>query len=197
MDFSAPYRVISPTLEGPILRALAGVNGSLTRSQIVALVEDASEAGVRKAIGRLVTQGIVIEERIGSRYTYHVNRDHLLWPSVEGLFAARELLRERVAELVRGWEIQPVSVDLFGSVAQGVSDEESDVDVMVVSPELGEDRQEVWDRQMDDLHDRITLWTGNACDVVVMDPEELAHARAKDAPILRLTAADTQTAQAH
>lgn len=66
---------------------------ALTRQQIVALVEDASEAGVRKALARLVEQGIVIEQRFGKRYAYLANAEHLLWPSVEGLFSARRLLR--------------------------------------------------------------------------------------------------------
>lgn len=185
MDFSAPYRVISPTLEGPILRALGGAATALTRSQILSLIDDASEAGVRKALGRLVEQGIVIEERIGSRYTYAANREHLLWPSVEGLFGARDLLRNKVRDLTAGWAIPPVSIELFGSVAQGVSDHVSDVDILVIASALRSDEEETWEQQIADLRDNVGRWTGSSCDVVVLDPDDLVAAVDRDDPILR------------
>lgn len=187
MDFSSPYRVITPTLEGPVLRALAGVESSLTRGQVVSLVRDASEAGVRKVLARLVAQGIVIEERIGSRYTYHANREHLLWPSVAGLFAARDLLGERVRALTAGWDVPVVSAELFGSVAEGTAAEGSDVDVLMVRLPLGSDDQDTWDRQIDQLHDHVTRWTGNSCDIAVIGLNEVVDAyRARD-PLLEWT----------
>lgn len=185
MDFAAPYRVVTPTLEGPILGALAGAEMALTRQQIVALVEDASEAGVRKALARLVEQGIVIEQRFGKRYAYLANREHLLWPSVEGLFSARRLLRTRVEELIAQWEFPPASVELFGSVARGGSDATSDIDLLIVRPDLPAQAEEAWDQQVAELHDQIVRWTGNACDIVVLDPQELEAAHEQDEPILR------------
>lgn len=185
MDFSAPYRVITPTLEGPVLRALGGVEGRLTRGQIVALVASASEAGVRKALGRLVEQGIVLEEQVGRQYTYAVNRDHLLWPHIEGLLRSGDELRNRVGELVAGWRIAPVSIELFGSVAQGVSDERSDLDILVVQPELGQGDEDAWDQQMSELHDRLVSWTGNECDLLVLDLDDLAKAFLSDDSIVR------------
>lgn len=185
MDFTAPYRVITPTLEGPVLRALADVDTSLTRTQIVKVIEKASEAGVRKALSRLVDQGIVIEERTGSRYTYRANRAHLLWPNIEGIFNARTLLRERVLELTSEWDPMPVSVELFGSVAQGTSDEASDIDILIIRPELDFSEEDDWDRQVGELHDNIVRWTGNSCDIVVMNSAELQESGRRDEPILR------------
>lgn len=184
-DFTQPYRVITPTLEGPILRALAEVTTPLTRSQIVALVEEASEAGVRKALARLVEQGIVIEHRLGKRYAYVANRAHLLWPSVEGLFSARHLLRERVEGVVARWALPPASVELFGSMARGGSDASSDIDLLIVRPDLNALDEETWDAQVADLRDQVVRWTGNACDIVVLGPGELEKAHDDDEPILR------------
>lgn len=187
MDFSAPYRIITPTLDGPVLRALAGVETPLTRGQVVSLVRDASEAGVRKVLARLVAQGIVIEDRIGSRYTYHANREHLLWPSVAGIFAARDLLAERVRALTAGWDVPVVSAELFGSVADGTAAEDSDVDVLILRFPLESGDQHTWDRQIDELHDHVARWTGNACDVAVLGLDELVAAyRARD-PLLEWT----------
>lgn len=185
VDFTQPYRVITPTLEGPILRVLAEVMTPLTRGQIVALVEDASEAGVRKALARLIEQGIVLEHRFGKRYAYEANREHLLWPSVEGLFAARRRFRERVQDLVAAWSVPPVCVELFGSLASGGSDENSDVDLLIVRRDLDGSEEETWDAQVTDLHDRVVRWTGNPCDIIVLGPAELSKARDDDEPILR------------
>lgn len=185
VDFSSPYRVITPTLEGPVLRALAGAEVAMTRSQILFLVEDASEAGIRKALARLVEQGIVTEERIGSRYTYEANRDHLLWPSVEGLLRVRDLLRERIRAVVFGWAIPPVSVELFGSVAHGGATAASDVDLLVLRPDLQPDESDIWDDQICDLQDQLFRWTGNYCDVLVLAPAQFAAAVASDEPVLR------------
>lgn len=185
VDFSRPYRVITPTLEGPILRALAGTQTALTRGQIVALVQDASEAGVRKALGRLVEQGIVIEQRIGKRYAYLANREHLLWPSIDGLLSARRLLEEGVRAAVAEWEFPPASVELFGSQARGGSDAGSDIDVLIVRPDLEPGAVEIWEEQVAELHDGIVRWTGNPCDIVVLSPGELEQASELDEPILR------------
>lgn len=184
MDFSAPYRVVTPTLEGPVLRALAGVDLPLTRSQIGNLAEGASEAGIRKTLGRLVDQGIVLEERVGSRFTYRANREHLLWPSVEGLFTARQALADRVAQATGSWTIRPITVELFGSVAQGSSDADSDIDLLIVRPVIADDALDAWEDQVADLRDRIMRWTGNACDVVTLDPDELAAAKERNDPLV-------------
>jgi predicted nucleotidyltransferase len=176
--------VITPTLEGPVLRALAGVDLPLTRSQIGNLTEGASEAGIRKTLARLVDQGIVLEEQVGSRFTYRANRVHLLWPSVEGLFSARQILADRVASTTGSWQIQPITVELFGSVAQGSSNADSDVDLLIVRPTLDAESLDIWDDQVADLRDRVTRWTGNSCDIVTLDRDELTAARERNDPIV-------------
>lgn len=183
VDFSAPYRILTPTLDGPVLRALAGVEGHMTRAQIQQQVEDASEAGIRKTLVRLVEQGIVIEDRIGSRYTYAANREHLLWPAVETLLSARRLLADKVEETTMRWEIPPISVELFGSVAQGASTESSDIDLLIVRPQLDDEESDTWDEQVGELHDSVVRWTGNACDIVTLDPDEFGAALERDDPV--------------
>ncbi|MFE3997777.1 nucleotidyltransferase domain-containing protein [Nocardioides sp. YIM B13467] len=183
MDFSAPYRVLTPTLDGPVLNALAGVDRWMTRTQILNQVEDASEAGIRKTLTRLVEQGIVIEERVGSRYTYSANRSHLLWPSIDAMFNARRTFAARVEEITSDWEIPPVSVELFGSVAQGTSNTASDIDLLVVRRELDDEESDVWDRQIESLHDHVVQMTGNACDILILDTTEFAEALARNDPV--------------
>jgi predicted nucleotidyltransferase len=184
VDFSHPFRVIAPTLDGPVLRALAGSRTALTRPQVLRVVGEGSEAGVRKVLRRLVEQGIVVEEHVGSRYTYRANREHIMWPAIEVLTSAHEILDERIQAKVGEWAVQPLSVELFGSVATGSSTSASDIDLIVVSPHCAPDQEEDWDQQVDDLRDAVQQWTGNVCEILVMDPPELIHAKANDEPTL-------------
>ncbi len=184
MDFSRPFRAVTPTLDGPVLRALAASQSALTRTQVLRLVDEGSEAGVRKVLKRLVEQGIVVEEHVGSRFTYRANREHIMWPAVEVLTTAHERLDERIQGHVNDWTIKPMSVELFGSVATGQSTSASDVDLIVVSPYLESDQNEPWDQQVDDLRDAVQQWTGNFCEILVMDPPELIEAKANNEPTL-------------
>ncbi len=185
MDFSNPFRVVTPTLDGPVLHALSGSDAALTRAQIHRLSKSGSDAGVRKVLKRLVGQGIVVEEHVGSRFTYRANREHLLWPAVEAFASAHELLDERIQTEVATWSIPPMSVELFGSVATGRSTGESDVDLMIVSPHLTVDDEDAWDAQVDSLRDAVLRWTGNVCEILVMDPPQLVEAKANDEPSIR------------
>lgn len=184
MDFSRPFRALTPTLDGPVLRALARVDTPMTRRQLTELVEDASEAGVRKVLGRLAGQGVVIEARIGAQFTYVANRDHLMWPAVEVVMSARRRLEEAIRERVSRWEIKPISVEIFGSYATGAADAESDIDVMVVRPAVDDDGLEHWYQQVDDLRLLVERWTGNSCEMLNVDQPTLEDMLDNGEPVL-------------
>jgi len=175
MDFSRPFRALTPTLDGPVLRVLAKSTSPMTRRQVTDLVDRASEAGVRKVLNRLAEQGIVIEERIGSNYTYAANREHIMWPAVEIIMDSHNRLEEKIREYVESWTIQPFSVELFGSVAAGTSTSESDIDVMIYRPHIGDESALCWDEQVADLSAQVERWTGNVCEVLEIDPPALVE----------------------
>src|SRR5699024_12037472 len=83
MDFSDPFRTVTPSLDGPVLRVLAKTSQPMTRSQVAELIGDASEAGVRKVLHRLAEQGTVLEQRIGKKYTYEANIENITWTSID------------------------------------------------------------------------------------------------------------------
>ena len=185
MDFSQPFRAVTPTLDGPVLRVLARTTQPMTRQQVADLVGDASEAGVRKVLRRLAEHGVVIEQRIGTQYTYAANREHILWPAVEVVMSAAERLDTRIREMVEGWEVPALSVELFGSVAAGTSTAESDVDLMVYRPHLAEGTVESWDSQIVELRMAVERWTGNPCEVLEIDPPTLVAMAAENEPLLK------------
>jgi predicted nucleotidyltransferase len=185
MDFSQPFRVLTPTLDGPVIRVLARTTHPMTRQQVTELIGDASEAGVRKVLRRLADQGMVIEQRIGGRYIYVGNREHILWPAVEVLMSAADRLDAAIREHVEAWGIQALSVELFGSVAAGTSTAGSDVDLMVYRPSLDDDQVALWDSQVAELRMAVERWTGNACEILEIDPLTLVEMAAEDEPVLK------------
>lgn len=185
MDFSQPFRAVTPTLDGPVLRVLARTTQPMTRQQVTGLVGEASEAGIRKVLRRLAEQGVVIEVRIGTRYTYLANREHILWPAVEVFMSAADRLDSTIREHVEAWAVPALSVELFGSVAAGTSTADSDVDLMVYRPFLDDDHIELWDAQVAELRLAVERWTGNACEIMEIDPQTLVDMAAEDEPALK------------
>ena len=185
VDFSQPFRAVTPTLDGPVLRVLARTTQPMTRQQVADLIGVASEAGVRKVLRRLSEQGVVIEQRIGTHYSYVGNREHILWPAVEVFMSAADRLDTTIREHVEAWEVPALSVELFGSVAAGTSTADSDIDLMVYRPSLTEDQVELWDGQVAELRVAVQRWTGNACEVLEIDPRTLVEMAAEDEPVLK------------
>lgn len=134
------------------------------------MVGDASSAGVRKALNRLVSQVLVVREGDGVAYLYQLNREHLLAGPVLEIARAREILRERVAAHISTWVVPPRLFALFGSAARGQMHTGSDLDLLAVADEPG-------DRWVDDLGrlcEAMTAWTGNDARPLVLAPEEFA-----------------------
>jgi len=185
VDFSQPFRALTPTLDGPVLRVLARTTHPMTRQQVADLIGEASEAGVRKVLRRLAAQGVVIEQRIGTHYTYVGNREHIMWPAVEVFMSAADRLDSTIRKHVEAWEVPALSVELFGSVAAGTSTGDSDIDLMVYRPSLTEDQVELWDRQVALLRMAVERWTGNACEILEIDPRTLVEMAAEEEPVLK------------
>ncbi|WP_375001310.1 nucleotidyltransferase domain-containing protein [Aeromicrobium sp. CTD01-1L150] len=182
MDVREPFAVVTPTLDGPVLRVLAAAAAPLTTHQVINLCATGSPAGIRKVLRRLADQGIAVEARVGKTYTYEANRDHLAWPAVEHLSTLMQRLDQHIRTAVEQWAIQPLSVELFGSAARGEAAQDSDIDILVVAPSLATDELDTWETQTSDLHDAVAQWTGNSVEVLTLTPDELVDMVAENAP---------------
>lgn len=170
MLLQRPFAAVTPTLDGPVLQVLAGADSRFSVSQVTALVGDASSAGVRKALNRLVDQGLVKREGDGVAYLYQLNRDHLLAGPVLEIARAWETLRERAAAHASTWVVAPRLLALFGSSARGKMHPDSDLDVLAV----GDEPDDRWLDDLGRLCEEMTAWTGNDARPLVLTPEELA-----------------------
>jgi len=178
MDLAHPLAVVTPTVDGDVLRVLAGAKAEFTPGQVHRLLSEHSASGIAKVLARLTEQGIVLRRRAGSAYLYRLNRDHLAAPHIVALAEQRRTLLARLSESVNGWAIPPVFGALFGSGARDDHTTGSDLDLFLVRPD-GADT-EVWDEQTGALSHQATLWTGNDARILEFSESEVrAHANSE------------------
>ena len=180
MDLTHPLRVVTPTLDGDVLRILAGVGPEIEFpvSTIHALLEEYSLSGLRKAADRLVDQGLVECRRVANAYVYRLNRDHLAFDAVIALAAQRATFFARLEAAFADWEIPPVYAALFGSASRWDMTPASDIDLFLVRPDglapAIDDPLTPWEIQTDTLAGAVGRWTGNPCNVMEYDVAEVA-----------------------
>lgn len=180
MDVSMPIRTVVPSLDGPVLAALAATASPLGLSEVHSRCGRGSKSGVRSVLLRLVDEGLVLEVPGG----YVLNREHIATPAVELLASLHGELTGRIRAVVEEWPTSPELVGMFGSAARRDGDASSDIDVLVVSddPDL--------DDRVDELADLIRRWTGNRAQVIGRTPKEILRLRRAKESILTEWARD-------
>ncbi|MEI8051853.1 MAG: nucleotidyltransferase domain-containing protein [Actinomycetes bacterium] len=184
MDLSHPLRVVTPTLDGDILRVLALADGELTPPAIHRLIGEHSVDGIRKSLDRLVSQGIVLQRRAGRASLCQLNRDHLAASAViELAHMVDELLRRLGAEL-DGWVIHSAYAALFDSATRTDMRAASDIDLFVVRSAAVEPGDRHWVDQLDQLSATVLGWTGNHLNVLELGEQEVVEGTRRMDPVL-------------
>ena len=164
MDVSLPINSVIPSLDGPVLAALAGTSRPHGITAVGRLTGGAgSPAGIRKVLLRLVDAGIVLDVPGG----YVLNREHIAAPSIEQLAGLQGELVGRLRAALDDWEGEVKLAGMFGSAARRDGDEHSDIDLLVVADSQG------LDDLADDLADSVRRWTGNDAQIVTKTSPEL------------------------
>lgn len=193
MDWRTPERVFGSGLEPVVLRVLWTAGREMTGEQVARVAPDGSVRGIRYALQRLLDHGIVTARGAGSAILYGLNTDHLLFRSVDAAFQVmhpREQLRYRIEVLLeRPYGPDHVTVAMFGSVARGDARLDSDLDLLVVVPEIDERA----DALRAALVEGVRSWTGQAVGVYLTTPTRLAEAAAVGDPIVDSFRRDAQT----
>lgn len=175
MDFRRPLQTITPTLDGDVLAVLARADAEVSGREIHRLLGRGSHQGVRNAADRLTRQGVVSRRLAGNAHLYRLNRDHVAAPWIEKLATLPEQVIERLRSTAEAWEQPPAVIVLFGSVARGQAVPGSDLDLLVVRPAGCDPDAPAWRRQVADLQQRASAWSGNDARLLEYGEEELAQ----------------------
>ncbi len=170
-----PLATVTPTLDGDVLTVLAAHGVTFTTGQIHRVLNAYSEEGIRKVLARLVTQGVVLSERIGNAFAYRLNTEHLAAKPILELAKLFDTFLKRLDAELGGWQYPPVYAAVFGSAAHGTMTSDSDIDLFLVSATDVPDA--VWAQQVNELASAVTAWTGNDARVVEYAEIDLDSAR--------------------
>jgi predicted nucleotidyltransferase len=165
---------VIPSLDGAVLGALAGTTAPLNLSTVHHLGGRGSLSGVRRVLVRLVASGIVLDVPGG----YVLNRDHVAAPAVESLTHLWGDVFDRIRHHIADWSRAPRLVAVYGSAARRDGNEESDIDLLIVS-----DAADVVE-DAGDLAAWVERWTGNATHVITIGSKDLRRLRRAREPIL-------------
>jgi predicted nucleotidyltransferase len=184
VDVARPYAAVCPTLDGDVLRVLAGTSLGLTGREVAALAGRRSHSGVLDALHRLTEHGLVTRVQLNRAYLFALNRNHVAADAVKLLMDLRSELLGRIRSAIADWKIAPVHASVFGSTARGDGDVNSDIDLLIVRPSRIAQDELSWQEQMDTLRKEIEGWTGNRAAIADVSEAELAQLVEDERPII-------------
>jgi predicted nucleotidyltransferase len=185
MDLSQPISTVVPSLDGPVLAVLARTTEPLTGRRVQQLAGVGSEPGVRRVLQRLTATGLVGAAQAGASTLYVLNRQHLAAAAVEQLANLRQRLVDRIRAAIDDWSIVPVHASLFGSVARGDGDLDSDVDILLIHQDFADSVPAEWAELVGDLTDQVFGWTGNHAQLYELSLSQLDEHLAAAEPIVQ------------
>lgn len=177
MDFRRPFTVVTPTLDGDVLSALAAADVEFSGRELARRTGHGSTEGIRRAADRLATEGIVSRRVAGGAHLYRLNRDHIAAHWVEGLATLPEQLIDRLRADIAGWGEAASLAFVFGSVARRQATSSSDLDVLIVRRRDCDPDSDTWRSQLVHLQQAATALTGNDTRVLEIGEEDLGGGR--------------------
>ncbi len=190
VDVAHPYKAVCPSLDGDVLKVLAGTTMGLTGREVALLTGRSSHAGVLRVLNRLTEHGLVDRVDLNRAFLFTLNRDHLAYPAVVTLAGMRVALLDKLQEELEAWEIPPLHASLFGSAARGDGDARSDIDLFIVRAEEVDQEDPRWREQLSALESKISRWTGNRVAALEVPEGEVERLVAEDRPIIGELRAD-------
>lgn len=170
MLLQSPLNTVTSMVEADVLRVLARAESEFTVARLSTMIEGRSPEGIRRALERLVDQGVVDRRVVGRAHSYALNRAHLAAPAIIALATLDNELRDRLRARVAEWRVPPTYAAIFGSGARGEMTPESDIDLAFVFEGAVDDH--TFDDIVDLAHD-VTAWTGNDTRPLVLDSDEI------------------------
>lgn len=185
MDLHDPARAVLAPATSAVLRVLVMAPDARFTMRELASVAGVSHNAAQTVVHRLAEHGLILTTPVGRAVLCSFNRAHLAADALASLVTLRTRLLQVLAEEVGAWSVAPVHASLYGSAARGDGTTASDLDLLVVRPDLLDaGAEEAWEDQLGASSGRLRLVTGNPVNYLDMTPEGLQEAARTGEPIV-------------
>jgi predicted nucleotidyltransferase len=146
MDFRNPVESVIPGVQGRVLAVLLSCTGDLNVRNI-ARIAGVSVAQASRVLPALVELGIVERHEVPPSSLFRLVPEHVASKVLLALADSRRTFLNELGTLAKTIHPVPTSVIVFGSVARGDSERESDIDLVVVLP-VGRFNEVRWSEEL-------------------------------------------------
>ncbi len=158
-----------------LVEVVLGIDDDLTVRHAARLA-DISPTTASHSLSALARIGLVEGRPKGNQILYRLNADHYAVPHLRGLLdAAREADADAVSLVMSTLAGVPDAIVVFGSVARGDDSPGSDIDLLVVAPDVETSRR--WAERSYEVGEVLQHHLGVVVDVVVAVRPDLEAAR--------------------
>lgn len=181
MDLEDPARAVMAPATSAVLRVLVRAPDARFTMRQLAGMAGVSHNAAQTVVRRLSEHGLVLTTPAGRAVMCGYNRAHLAADALTTLVTLRARLLRVLAEDVATWPLAPVHMSLYGSAARGDGTTSSDLDLLVIRPDLLDaPAEEAWEGQLAASSSRLRLATGNPVnylDITTASLHEAVRAR--------------------
>lgn len=165
MNLGSPVLDIAAGVRGTLLQALTRLEQPVTRRRLAAIA-GVAPGHASAVIEDLIDCGVVRETVAGRSSMVTLNRSHLAAAPLLAIAGLREELIGRLRSELEGWPLLR-GAWLFGSVARGDAERNSDIDVLLIADDID---SPVFHERVSRLHSAVGEWTGNELQLVEHTP---------------------------
>ena len=172
-DFTRPIEAIVPGAQGRVLAVLVETTAELNLRTIAELA-GISQAQASRLLPELVELGVVERREVPPSSLFRLVPEHIASRALLALARSHGAILDEMGRLAAALPHPPTSVIVFGSFARRGADADSDIDVVVVRPNLMEEDDETWFDSIETWRHDIRRLTGNQVEVLEVGADEVA-----------------------
>ncbi len=171
VDYADAIEAVIPGVQGRVLTVLARTEVELTM-RTVAELADVSPNQATVVLNRLVRLGLVERRDVGAAALVRLVRDNEAARAVLVLADLRNGVLTRLAAEAKKIRPAPACLVVFGSFARGEAYENSDIDVLAISPPEVQAEDGRWTAALGQWTDKAARIAGNPVNLIEFTVEE-------------------------
>lgn len=118
-----------------------------------------SPFAIKKYASLLLKEGLIIEERRANLRYFKANINNNFYKQLKISFNIQKILKSRVLDFIQKNIPAVSSVVLFGSIAKGLDDEKSDIDLLIIGKNKYLNLSEFEDKLGRKINEHSMLWS--------------------------------------